>query len=277
MQKQKYWGKCAICGIEGPLTKEHVPPQKAFNDKSFISVPQKAVENLRYDQKPRAKPIQGGVHYYSICQRCNNSTGSWYGESYVTWAYEAYRIGQASNFKPTLLHLHLNFPLRIIKQVVTMFFSVNQHLSKQHPELVKFVLNKEEKYLPNRIQIYAYYNFEGNLRYNSVTVAGPSMSVFSEIAFPPLGFVICYDNSPPPDDRMYNISFFAESGYNEFREVTLHMPALPTHLQVAGTYLTKKEIEENYRQNAIEKVAEMAALAARGHTLTSDTPSLDKE
>ncbi len=254
--KEKHNGKCAICGTNGPLSKEHVPPQKAFNDRSFISVPHKSAENLRYDQKPRAKPMQGGVHYYSICQRCNNNTGSWYGNDYVAWTYEAYRVGQASNFNPTLLHLHLGFPLRIIKQVVTMFFSVNGHLSEQHPELVKFILNKHEKYLPNPIQIYAYYNFEGNLRYSSFSAGGQNMSLFSEIAFPPLGFVMCY-GTLPPDDRMYNISFFAESGYNEFRDVVLKMPALPTHLHVAGTYLTKKEIEDNYRKHEEETTKNM--------------------
>lgn len=252
MKREKQIGKCAICGTEGELTKEHVPPQKAFNDQSYISVPFEQAQGLRYDERPTAKPIQGGIHYYSICGHCNNSTGSWYGDAYISWCNNSFRIGKASNFQPTLLHLHLGFPLRIIKQVITMFFSVSSGLADRYPELVKFVLNKEQKYLPEQLRVYAYYNFEGNPRYNGFSAGGQYMSKFAEIAFPPLGFVLCF-NSPPPDTRLYEISFFAESGYNEFRDVVLHLTNLPTHLQIPGTYLTKEQIEKNYEENGFKQ------------------------
>lgn len=244
---KKIEGHCGICGVYGELTKEHVPPQKAFNDKKYISVPPDVMEGLRYDELPRAKPIQGGISYNSLCQKCNNQTGSWYGREYVEICHGIMMIAQKSNFKPPNL-LIKGYPLRFIKQVITMFFSINPNLRETNPELIKFVLNKEAKYLPEKIKVFGFYNFEGTPRYNRIAVGGTNMSVFSEFAYPPLGFVLAYD-SPPPDLRMYDLTFLSESDYDIYREIPLKVPTLPTHLSVPGTYLEKNHIEENYKRN----------------------------
>ena len=31
-------GKCALCGREGPLSYEHIPPREAFNDKRVRTI-----------------------------------------------------------------------------------------------------------------------------------------------------------------------------------------------------------------------------------------------
>jgi hypothetical protein len=49
------------------------------------------------------------------------------------------------------------FPLRVLKQIIVMFFSAcGPSLRKAHPDLVGFVLNRSQRYFPQNVQIWAY-------------------------------------------------------------------------------------------------------------------------
>jgi hypothetical protein len=62
--------------------------------------------------------------YYTLCDKCNNDTGAWYGTQFVNWCYQGMDVLIRSNGKPTLIYLNYVFPLQVLKQIVTMFFSV---------------------------------------------------------------------------------------------------------------------------------------------------------
>jgi hypothetical protein len=55
---------------------------------------------------------------YTLCERCNNQTGSWHGPKYADWAYQGMQIVGATKGAPTLIYNFRIFPLRVIKQVV---------------------------------------------------------------------------------------------------------------------------------------------------------------
>ena len=101
-----------------------------------------------------------------------------------------------------------------------MFFSVNDDLFRgNHPELVKFILDKNERYLSPDFRILVYFNNSPRGRY----IGGVSMTkmspdeinpdtmenlhdkiesehaksrLLSEIAFPPLGYVMTFIVKP---------------------------------------------------------------------------------
>lgn len=157
-----------------------------------------------------------------------------------------------SNNKPTLYYPTYIYPLRILKQIIVMFFSVkHDYLRSSHEYLVRFVLNKDEKYLPKNIKVYVYYNIEGANRYIGDTVIG-SLSddktfFLSEISFPPLGFVMTLDGKCP-DKRLTDISYFANYGYSEWIDHFQRFNTLPTHLpHIPGDYRTKHEIIKGMR------------------------------
>ena len=248
MAKTAIVGSCHICGVVGPLSKEHVPPQAAFNDRRYIEAKADQVIGLGPDEEIKGKIRQGGVSMYTLCPSCNNDTGRWYGKAFVDWCYQGMNILSRSNGNPSLIYLYHSFPLRIIKQIATMFFSVNgSRFTTVHPELAHFVLNKEKKYLPPRYRFFVYYNIEGRSRYSGVTatlnIATGSSFTFSEISFSPFGYVLALD-SEPPDKRLLEITHFARLGYNEFLDAELRLPVLPTHLYIPGDYRTKEKIYE---------------------------------
>lgn len=147
-------GFCRICGKEGPLSYEHVPPQAAFNKERAIEY---RLEDVIYKTESRGRIQQGGIGVHTLCEQCNNDTGAWYGTEYVQWA----KIGQniIHNWKAKgktegIVTLKGVYPLRFLKQVITCFFSVvgspdGAAFARQYPGLVQFVLNRQEQKLPN--------------------------------------------------------------------------------------------------------------------------------
>src|SRR5271169_3325723 len=86
MSKQKPEGVCHICGRYGALSFEHVPPRAAFNNYPVKVGRFEDAINLGPDDEPTAGHIQQqGMGSYTLCAKCNNNTGSWYGKQFLDW------------------------------------------------------------------------------------------------------------------------------------------------------------------------------------------------
>jgi len=258
-KKNKIEGHCKICGKFAELSFEHVPPKSCFNTGKYISIPpekflQLKIESVNDYSKIKGKIEQGGIGYYSLCYSCNNNTGSWYGDAFVDWSYFGKLILLKSQGNPTLYYPTHIFPLRVIKQIITMFFTLNYDgFAKDHPELVRFILNKEQKYLDtNKYRIWCYYKEPGLIRQTGTTfIYDPSFAKvieLTEMSFSPFGYVFTIGNTPP-DKRLSDITYYANYDYNSYVEVITKFPVLPVNLiGIPGDYRTKDEID-----NAIKK------------------------
>ena len=259
MGKRTKFGKCHLCSADGPLSFEHVPPKAAFNDRPVV---RSAMEDfLAAGDSPEAlDEITGGVKEqrglgaYTLCRKCNNDTGAWYGNAYVQWAYQGLRIANYAQTAPSLVHTFNIFPLRIIKMIICMFFSANHdEWSNAWPELVKFVLNKDQKHINPKIRVYAYFTLSPRSRQSALvgsfsTGAGGAFSFFSEISFPPWGYVLTVD-SAPPDKRLVDISEFARYSYNDWKPINLRFSLLPIYSRFPGDFRTRDEVHEQIRRN----------------------------
>lgn len=243
MAKNEILGTCHICGEYGSLSLEHVPPRRAFNDRR-VYVGQ-AANDLPFgpDEMVDRKQVQGGVKMYTLCGSCNNNTGGWYGPAFVDWCHQGMNIVEGSGGNPTLIYYYKARPLNVLKQIVTMFFSVlGPEYHKHDPDLVRFVLSREERGLPPGVQFFTYYN--AGTRNDKLRYAPPIIkmdleginSMFSEITFPPFGYVMVMGNTEPPDRSLVNISHFAGYRYNGVREISLQLPVMATHLRMPGDY-----------------------------------------
>jgi len=248
-------GICHICGNYGDLTYDHVPPQKAFNDRKFYTASGQDIIGLGPDEYSKGKCFQGGIGYYSLCPRCNNVTGSWYGSDFVKWSHEAKEILLKSKGSPKLIYPYTIYPLRIIKQIVTMFLSAtNRGFAEAHPNLTHFVLNKLEKNLPPKYRFFIYYNLVGKFRKTGVAcllnLKTGSSSILNEINYPPFGYVITLD-SEPPKKFLVEITHFSHYGYYERKEIWLKLPVLPTYLPYPGDYRTREEIYNQAKESSM--------------------------
>jgi hypothetical protein len=82
-------GKCRICGVVGPLSWEHVPPEAAYNNHRIVRATQEQMMRpVTWDGR-RGTPQQRGGGGYTLCEPCNINTGTWYGPEYAHWAQQA--------------------------------------------------------------------------------------------------------------------------------------------------------------------------------------------
>lgn len=220
-------GTCAVCGRDGPLSFEHVPPRKAFNERRVFQANARwMLEQARTIEEFRNPPgsyAQKGAGGHTLCQRCNNDTGSWYAAAYVDWATQAAERFTAREDAGELnVSLEVS-PLRVLKQVVCMFASAcGPTLFAEHTQLRKFVLDRYEQALPPDISVFAFAisTASTSTRQSGVSavldasLGGAETQCFSEIAFPPFGYLLMLGTAPA-DRALLDITPFSAFQYGE--------------------------------------------------------------
>jgi len=260
-RKEKKVGVCHICGSSGKLSFEHVPPRAAFNDHPVLVAAdiKDIIGKLDCDFKDiKTITHQRGAGAFTLCEKCNNNTGKWYGKSFADWAFQAFKILEYTKGEPSLYYQFRIFPLRVVKQIICMFFSANgPKFREAHPDLIKFVLNKEDKYIKPEINIYTYYNLGGISRQSGIAgllnLNKSSRHIFSEIPFFPLGYVMTIE-SEVPDNRPVDISFFANYAYNDFKKFSIRLPVLPVYTYFPGDYRTREDVLKDVAKNVHEEI-----------------------
>ena len=156
--KEKHIGKCAICGAKNvELTKEHIPPQSAYNCKRI-----KVINNIMQSENNKnqnddtilnsddiwqkgyldeslstifanseTEIIQGGYSRYCLCQMCNNNTGKWYGKEYKHFVNEIVSTIENNdhlNLEQIEIVFNNIYPLMVIKQIIAMFCDITPDL-----------------------------------------------------------------------------------------------------------------------------------------------------
>jgi hypothetical protein len=250
-------GLCHICGTHTELTFEHVPPRAAFNSRPITNTPfQKLLEASDLDDPDiyKGKQSQKGAGAHTLCRSCNNNSGAWYGDAFVHWSYQGLEMLGRAQIAPSLAYIFQIFPLRVIKQILCMFFSANPPGSLiDREELVRFVLNRQWKYLNPRVGVYAALSDSPRARQAGVSGlatigSSANVRVYSEIAFPPLTYVLTLD-SDPPDPRLVDISFFSHFSYNDWKDVTLRLPILPVYSMFPGDYRSRDQTLLDVQRN----------------------------
>lgn len=252
------FGTCHICGAHTKLSFEHVPPKSAFNSFPILrSSFEKMVMSEDLDEIT-GKIQQRGSGGYTLCEKCNNDTGAWYAGSYARWAGQAMQWLIAARGQPSLSYPFSLFPLRVLKQVVCMFFSINNpQFQKANPALVRFVLNRESQQMPPDVRIYAFYTLSNRMRSAGASGmiqgfggSGSRLHVFSEIAFAPFGFVMTLGETPPPQTHFLEISSFAQFGYRDWRAgISMRLPLMPIYTAFPGDYRTRTQTLADYAAN----------------------------
>lgn len=134
---------------------------------------------------------------YSLCERCNNLTGEWYGAAYAEFAVQGMRYYK-HKAQGLLSVPYTIYPLRVLKQVVSCFASANGPFwCQEHPSIKEFLLNPEERRFPRNIDIRMYMQSNGRSKIDKVSgqmnpFTGEKF-VGSEFAYPPFGFICVID------------------------------------------------------------------------------------
>lgn len=231
-------GICAICGEHKKLSFEHVPPRSAFNDKPIhlLDSEQMFQENYKYTHESLS---QKGLGQYTLCEACNNNTGSWYGDSFKDFAQQGMTILQKDNSSVLVQGIYLFKPLNVFKQIITMFLSADKvgYLRTEY-KLGNFVLNKQANEFPNGLKIYIYSNASPFKRFFGHTVVyDPKLGVqkWAEINFQPFGYFLT-EHSVPPNPYMVDITSWHLHLFDALAKVNMSTAYLKITSPVIGQY-----------------------------------------
>ena len=238
-RNKKIEGLCAICRTIKKLTPEHIPPRSTGNTGNvklidFISL-------INNSNNNHGQIYQNGIVYTTLCESCNNNTGSWYGRDYLDWVNQIKEINKNENLsKGVLKETNINFyPLRVFKQIVSMFLSLNHRfMDNDTLEVVKkFLLEKDNRNFPKDFYIYLYVvspetryfkqvpfpdSYVMDLRNNNIFYN------FSEIAWGDIGLIFSKNKDVPEfENNLVDIMFFLKYEYNSQENLEFIFPVFP--------------------------------------------------
>ena len=158
-----------------------------------------------------------------MCRECNNSTGSWYGNAYVDFAYKAHKAIQTIE-RDEFDRIGFNeiYPLRFIKQVISMFCSINHgYMNPLFEPLREFVLNKEKIGLDKaKYKLCMYLTDSRIMKYNGLSVvlnlkvAPVESMALSEITAYPFGFILYLNPTDTWEYKGVDITKLADCDYD---------------------------------------------------------------
>jgi len=243
---------CWLCNRFGTLTKEHIPPESAFNDFPLLllKVDERSMQDTgTMDWSPSQK-FGRGMYVRSVCARCNNRCGSKYGGAYVDLVRRvAERIGDVQEFH-TVSILGVKRPLAILKQVLFQFVSTNgPGFVRANDWVAPFIKTTTNQSIPPEIGIYLFAsNIRGARRTGSSSHIELSRStqfnVVAEFSFWPLGTVISFGHFSHPG--LTPIHRWLQYPFDYKGAVDLHLRVNPIHSAYPVDFRSKSQVESGY-------------------------------
>lgn len=251
---------CHICGKPRPLTFEHLPPRKAFN-----SSPIRKITGDDWIKQGGGIDLVGGALQQrgaggkTLCNQCNNDTGSWYVPELIQWCQAG--MGMLSKLSsdeeadldpnPRIAHVIFKdvYPLRFLKQFVAMILSTaGPSFREINSELSNFTLYKHRTGISNRYAFcLALYRGPGarfiDLAGKLDTKTGEK-EVLSEIAYPPFSYVLRLVDKQRLS-LLGDISPFANYDYDQKDDIELKLLVGFGHTFFPADYRSKVAIEED--------------------------------
>ena len=231
-------GICSICGKGKKLSFEHIPPKSAMNDKGAT------VHTFQdwLDGGESAATMKGGVPqpdgvgYITICEDCNNYSGSHYVPVFGQWvqtglsmceALPIQEFDQEKNIQGAKFELKNTRPAPLIKEIVAMLLALNGEHNPDfridNPGLVEFVLDKEKRGLPAGYRVYLSLYLGPFCRYSPVIkmVKNDAEPVGTFIDHPPFSYILALNNTSIAGFQ--DITAYASLGLDERKDVELFL------------------------------------------------------
>lgn len=223
MSKKKIFnGNCAICGEYRKLSFEHYPPESAGNNKP---IKRQKIENKFGFGNPHLTgtftTAHKGFGANTICETCNNKTGSYYVNAYKDFVDQVNRNFKEEN-NSNSKNLYRIQPLNIFKQIIVIFLSIDAENSflRTKINVEEFIFNKHSKEFPTEFKLYMIPYF-GNEYFGMGFVQNLYTGIYSSLfRFPPFNFMMRYKGEPLSKD-CFEVNEFLNFEYDEYHEMKI--------------------------------------------------------
>lgn len=227
---------CQLCAKWPASSREHLPPHATSNVGE--------VRIIYIDGNSPSGEIQYHVVHSSdgfwvpvLCEKCNNKTGSRYGEPYKDLISQVSNAAGIEDSEGRVyVYLRGIYPLRILKQMFSMFLcAVPYQPAPVWRGIQEFVL-KRDTLLPSSAPfVYLYMNVSRIGRIvpccGIVELSTHKTIVVSEVSWPPVGIVFSFQR----DERfalMEDVTSWGQFRFKHKKDITIRLP----RLQVSSHY-----------------------------------------
>lgn len=267
-------GRCHICGKYRKYTKEHIPPQAAFNQSPVVLYGFNAALRNGWDSPypwdfsgQKGRPMNKGVWFKRLCEECNTQLlGIHYVPAYSDLVKQTYvllekgvRINKDGFGTFEFSNL---YPLKIAKKVIAMFLGINApEMIVAEPELQRFVLRQEQRALSEKYSLYMFVAGGQLSRYCGLTILlrgfGTGSSVIrpvSELATFPLGFLLEID-AKQQEKQLTDIRFLANDYcFDDCVDLRLSLPVRETNTMFPLDYRNQKQVTVDRIKSLLDQV-----------------------
>lgn len=243
-------GTCWLCGRWANLTREHIPPRSAFNDRPLLLYDVERHSNI-IGRLEWAGRREKGLIAVSLCGECNTKCGGQYGSHYVEFLRKvAERVGKARNGERILV-AGIHRPLSILKAITQSFVSANGPAFVNANSWVrKFLRSSRNRDWPRDVFLYVFGTKSSGGRKSGVAgfyeVHARRIRVVAEFTFWPLGSVLSFDELKDP--RLAPIHHWSQFEYSYEGTVDLWLTINP----VATAYPLDFRDKERVRREGLE-------------------------
>jgi len=204
---RKVSGACRLCGLDGELTFEHLPPSSAGNDRRAKGVSSWTMLEAGTADFPRSGwvPSQRGVGAYVTCADCNNRFGRRHVTEYATLAQVAgdlllgaVTVTEDSPGVPGTIDMNMNgFGLGLVaRQSLAMLVAVSggAALTKIHPDVRDYLLHGGP--VPTGLRLGLALALGNNIRLSPPVAASSEegVCVFVEVAAEPFRWTLSWED-----------------------------------------------------------------------------------
>jgi hypothetical protein len=220
---------CGLCGSTGPLSKAHVPPQVAGNDKSVT----RTHLRVKAGHIQRSSAGVGGMFTRALCARCNSVAGARYDNSYGQF-HTAVATGidaMSSGFSKRLTFGGITTnPALVVRSVLCGMFALSTQLRVVLPEAAADLAGSASQvrwpgdtHLLLAMNLADEHRAQGGM--SAMRLVPPQMTrnSFAEIWFKPLAWALVQDDAAP---TALGPSYFDVAGWTDVSHwINLNRPA----------------------------------------------------
>jgi hypothetical protein len=245
MSDEAKFGRCWLCGQWAKLTREHIPPHSAFNDRPILML---AIEEntIKTGRLQWTGKVEEGMIVRSLCADCNSRGGSKYGTHYADFISKVAQIVEKAKNGDHILISGLKRPVSILKQCMQSFVSANgPYFVNANPWVRKFIRNSRNQDWPTDVFAYMFAtNSKGGRRTGVMSFydfAQRRIETVAEFTFWPIGVVLSFGQELH-GYPLTPIHHWAKFDYTWSGELDVDLIVNPSPSAYALDFRTKDEI-----------------------------------
>jgi hypothetical protein len=194
---------------------------------------------------------QGGSYQVSLCEECNNNTGSWYNPEYVRFVKACAPFALEANANK-IIELDVNIhPARVVKQALIHILSTSPPgVGSKFENLKEAVLVRNSAPSINPIKIGLFLRVNNGGRHSGVTIfvniEKEKAKLIDEFSFWPVGWIITFDDLP--FEGVYDVSSWLSFAWDKKVKMRLSVPCHWCVSLYPGDFRGPTEVSGKYQR-----------------------------